>query len=194
VPLSLILTTEKAKQSDIGKALAAHNCKPRSSHSWLASMLLQERAKNESSFWCVCCCEKNHLSPICSRRFCFRYPYLAILPATYSHMPIHYDEEEIEELSGSIAYAKVFAQAEDLVLEYENLCTCYPEYAQRFSRDDLVWYWSASGFMCVNKWVSASQSVACFVFIGLAWPCSRASSALMSMAQPTMGWCRTLIC
>eukprot|EP00456_Euglypha_rotunda_P085887 TRINITY_DN86839_c0_g1_i2.p1 TRINITY_DN86839_c0_g1~~TRINITY_DN86839_c0_g1_i2.p1 ORF type:complete len:105 (+),score=14.82 TRINITY_DN86839_c0_g1_i2:95-409(+) len=50
VPLPFIITSEVAKDSEIGQKIRKANCRLRSDHSWLAAFLLQEKY-NPSSFW-----------------------------------------------------------------------------------------------------------------------------------------------
>jgi len=78
VPHKLIMTTDKAKASAIGQAIQNSHGIVRSSHSWLAAMLLQEKY-DPTSYW---------------------KPYLDTLPAHYRNMPIFFDDDELKELQG----------------------------------------------------------------------------------------------
>src|SRR5688572_15954423 len=66
VPLSHLITSEIAKESDIGQKIERSGCQLRSSHSWLAVYLVQEK-HNPKSFW---------------------KPYIDCLPKDYRNMPI----------------------------------------------------------------------------------------------------------
>jgi protein-histidine N-methyltransferase len=155
VPERFMMTSEMAKASAVGQALTAR-CRLRASHSWLACYLLAERHKlfpptvdpaappepgaegaapapakpsaratpparnpDGSSFWT---------------------PYIATLPVSYRSMPVHYDGTEWRYLNGSFIVDVVYASAEELLLEYENLLDCMPAFAAaNLSRDAFVW-------------------------------------------------------
>jgi hypothetical protein len=65
VPYKYIMTSEVAKGSEIGKKIIASGVELRSTHSYLAAYLLQEKHKGKKSFW---------------------EPYLRILPEFYNNM------------------------------------------------------------------------------------------------------------
>lgn len=69
VPYKYIMTSEVAKGSEIGKKIIASGVELRSTHSYLAAYLLQEKHKGKKSFW---------------------EPYLRILPEFYNNMVRHF--------------------------------------------------------------------------------------------------------
>jgi histone-lysine N-methyltransferase SETD3 len=116
VPLPLIMTSEVAKDSDIGKKIINSGCKLRSTHSYLAAFLCQEKHK-KNSFWA---------------------PYIRILPQNYRNMPIFFEEGELKLLKGSFSLKKIADRKEDLLAEYENICKHAPEFRQ-YTHKEFVW-------------------------------------------------------
>ena len=117
IPHSHIMTSDVAKQSEIGKKIIGSKVDLRSKHSYLASYLLQEREKGAKSRWHV---------------------YISILPRKFETIPLFFDEKQRGELVGSISLKKIDDRLESLRLEYEALCNAVPEYA-RFSQNDFIW-------------------------------------------------------
>merc|ERR1712130_704879 len=117
IPHSHIMTSDVAKQSEIGKKIISSKVDLRSKHSYLASYLLQEREKGAKSRWHV---------------------YISILPRKFETIPLFFDEKQRSELVGSISLKKIDDRLESLRLEYEALCNAVPEYA-RFSQNDFIW-------------------------------------------------------
>merc|ERR1712130_732135 len=117
IPHSHIMTSDVAKQSEIGKKIISSKVDLRSKHSYLASYLLQERERGAKSRWHV---------------------YISILPRKFETIPLFFDEKQRSELVGSISLKKIDDRLESLRLEYEALCGAVPEYA-RFSQNDFVW-------------------------------------------------------
>jgi histone-lysine N-methyltransferase SETD3 len=116
VPFKYIMTSEVAKESDIGKKIVSSGVDLRSKHSFLASYLLQEKAKH-GSFW---------------------DPYINILPAKYANMPIFFDEELLGWLKGSFCMGKIADRIDSLRREYDNIRRAVPEFAA-FSHESFVW-------------------------------------------------------
>lgn len=116
VPLKMIMTSEVAKDSDIGKRIINSGCKLRSTHSYLASYLCQEKYKKGSE-WA---------------------PYINILPQAYRNMPIFFDETELRWLKGSFSVKKIADRKEDLLAEYENICKYLPDFKQ-YPYREFVW-------------------------------------------------------
>jgi histone-lysine N-methyltransferase SETD3 len=110
------MTSEVAKASDIGKKIVSSGVDLRSKHSFLASYLLQEKAK-KSSFW---------------------DPYIIILPAKYANMPIFFDEELLGWLKGSFCLGKIADRIDSLRREYDNIRRAVPEFAA-FSHEQFIW-------------------------------------------------------
>jgi len=116
VPHEVIMTTDKARESAIGRAIAASDGQVRSTHSWLAAMLLQEKY-NPNSFW---------------------KPYIDCLPVHYRNMPIFFDNDELQELQGSFTLEMIQNRKISLKMEYDAIAKFCPEFA-RFHHLDFVW-------------------------------------------------------
>lgn len=109
VPLPLIMTSDVAKASEIGQRIRSSGCQIRSSHSWLAAFLLQEKYKGQNSFF---------------------FPYIDTLPQHYRNMPIFFEPEELKELTGSFTLKMIEDRKISLKMEYDNIVRFVPEFAQ----------------------------------------------------------------
>lgn len=116
VPLSHIMTSEVAKSSDIGKKIIDSGVDLNSTHSYLASYLLQEK-HNPNSFWA---------------------PYIRILPVHYRNMPIFFTQEELAYLKGSFSLGKIADRHAELKEEYDNICKFVPDFKQ-YTLDEFIW-------------------------------------------------------
>jgi len=116
VPLPLIMTTEVAKDSEIGRKIQQSGCQLYSDHSWLAACLLQEKY-NPKSFW---------------------KPYIDILPVHYRNVPIFFDDEELKALKGSFTLKMISDRKVSLKLEYDNIVKHVPEFA-KYHHLDFAW-------------------------------------------------------
>jgi histone-lysine N-methyltransferase SETD3 len=116
VPHELIMTTDKAKETKIGRAIAASRGEVRTSHSWLAAMLLQEKY-DPNSFW---------------------KPYIDTLPVHYRNMPLFFDEEELKELQGSFTLEMISNRKISLRMEYDAIAKFCPEFAA-YHHLEFVW-------------------------------------------------------
>lgn len=116
VPLSHIMTSEVAKESNIGRKIIIANVDLRSKHSYLAAYLLQER-DNPQSFW---------------------KPYLDILPQKYRNMPIFFTPDELKLLKGSFTYEKIEDRKNSLKQEFESICLGVPEF-DKFKLEEFIW-------------------------------------------------------
>jgi hypothetical protein len=76
------MTSEVARDSPIGRRIAASGVELRSKHSYLAAYLLEERAKGARSFW---------------------HPYIDILPRHFDSVPIFFDEPTLALLVSAAA-------------------------------------------------------------------------------------------
>ncbi len=74
-----LILDDTARNSTIGRALQMSNCQPWSSHSYIASFLLEQKALGKDSFW---------------------YPYMQVLPAKVD-LPMYYSADERKWLKGS---------------------------------------------------------------------------------------------
>jgi len=117
IPHDYIMTSDVAKGSEIGQKIIGSKVDLRSKHSYLASYLLQERELGAKSRWHV---------------------YISILPRKFETIPLFFDEQQRQELVGSISLKKIDDRLESLRLEYEALCGAVPEYT-RFSLNDFIW-------------------------------------------------------
>lgn len=117
VPLPLIMTSDVAKASAIGQRIRESGCQLRSSHSWLACMLLEERA-NPNSFFA---------------------PYINTLPQHYRNMPIFFDDEELKELQGSFTTKMISDRKISLKDEYDNIVAHVPEFSRHHH---LEFFWA----------------------------------------------------
>lgn len=118
VPLKYIMTSEVAKASDICKKIIASGVELRSTHSYLAAFLLQEKYKGKKSFW---------------------EPYIRILPEKYANMPMFFSEKLlVGYLQGSMTLQKIADRIDSLRREYEALRKAVPEFA-KFTLLDFMW-------------------------------------------------------
>lgn len=88
-----------------------------SSHTYLATYLLEEKHQGNDSFW---------------------KPFIDILPTSYRNMPIFFDDEEKSYLTGSFSLKKMAERIESLTTEYNNLCSRFPDF-KKFTYDEFVW-------------------------------------------------------
>jgi len=116
VPLEIIMTSEVAKGSEIGKKIIASGCEVRSKHSYLAAYLLQERA-NPKSYW---------------------KPYIDILPVKYANMPVFFEEGTMQWLRNSMSAQKISDRIDSLRREYDNIRRHVPEFA-KFTLEEFIW-------------------------------------------------------
>lgn len=116
VPHDLIMTSEIARASEIGRAIIKSGVCLRSRHTYLATYLLAERAK-ENSFW---------------------KPYIDILPQRYDTIPLFFDDELLAELEGSMAIEKIRDRHDSLRMEYGNLVSKVP-LMRAFDYESFVW-------------------------------------------------------
>ncbi|ETO27333.1 SET domain containing protein [Reticulomyxa filosa] len=89
----------------------------RSKHSYLAGYLCQEREKGKDSQW---------------------FPYIDILPTAFNTVPIFFDKEKLDMLTGSIALKKISDRIASLRDEYNDICAHVPEF-KRIRHEDFVW-------------------------------------------------------
>lgn len=116
VPLDMIITTEVAKESEIGQKIRRSGCQLFSDHSWLAAFLLQEKYKPDSKW----------------------RAYLDILPVHYRNMPLFFEKDELEALKGSFTVKMIEDRNFSLKMEYDNICSHVPEF-KKFHHLDFSW-------------------------------------------------------
>eukprot|EP00475_Leptophrys_vorax_P008212 TRINITY_DN1528_c0_g1_i4.p2 TRINITY_DN1528_c0_g1~~TRINITY_DN1528_c0_g1_i4.p2 ORF type:complete len:510 (+),score=157.82 TRINITY_DN1528_c0_g1_i4:2578-4107(+) len=117
VPLDMIMTSDIAKEAHFGKLIVDSGMELLSSHTYLATYLLQEKHKGGDSKW---------------------KPFIDILPVTYRNMPIFFDDEEKAYMQGSFSVRKMNERIESLKTEYGNLCDKFPDFKQ-FTYEEFVW-------------------------------------------------------
>ncbi|GAB5368933.1 hypothetical protein AAMO2058_001361900 [Amorphochlora amoebiformis] len=118
IPQKLLLTIQKAKESDIGKAIQQSEYKLRSKHSYMACFIL-EHLNHKASFW---------------------YPYLQVArrAPVLETMPIFLPEYYQNMLKGTVAGETVRYRAESLRDEYIGLCSVV-EGIRKYSLSDFMW-------------------------------------------------------
>jgi histone-lysine N-methyltransferase SETD3 len=116
IPRKLMITTEVAKASAIGKLIATHGG-DFTDHDYLVAYLLQ--IKREGGFW---------------------KPYIDILPTDYSHIAAHFSESEMACLEGSYITGVVRTRRKQEDDSYNALAACLKE--SWFTREDFAWGYS----------------------------------------------------
>jgi len=117
VPHSCIITTIKAKKSQVGIELENSGFTNHSSHTWLALYILQEKL-NPTSFW---------------------KPYLDILPPSYDDFPQFYSSDELKQLTGSFVLDMIRSRNLNLEKEYNELVAVLPIFGKKMSLRDYIW-------------------------------------------------------
>ena len=115
VPRALLLTTEVARHSEIGRRIE-DQLHPDNELLYLASFLLQEKHRSDS-FW---------------------KPYLDSLPEAFPHLPRFFHADELALLQGSQLVGMLEFQEGVLRREYAQLCEALPDYT-RFAFEEFVW-------------------------------------------------------
>lgn len=117
VPRQYIMTSEVARESEIGRKLLESKVELRSKHSFLAAYLLVEKERGRESFWS---------------------PYIECLPQKYTTMPLFFDEPTLDLLQGSLCLSKIAERINSLRQEYDNIRRAVPEF-NRFTLEDFMW-------------------------------------------------------
>lgn len=116
VPLKQIMTTEKAKESEIGRAIRRSHVRLNCSHSWLAAYLCQEK-HNPKSYW---------------------KPFIDILPDKYYNMPIFFNNHYNKHLKGSYSLEMAATRNRQLRQEYDQIARHCPEF-RKYHYLEFVW-------------------------------------------------------
>jgi len=116
IPHRCLLTRESAISSAIGKHIAAAGLVPPTSHTWLAAYLLQEFHSPTSFF----------------------RPYLDLLPHSYAHIPLLFDDRDLALLRGSFTLDRIREKRETLAREYGYLIRAIPA-LRAMSYEQFVW-------------------------------------------------------
>ncbi|MFH1496026.1 MAG: SET domain-containing histone-lysine N-methyltransferase [Pseudomonadota bacterium] len=114
IPKHLFITTEDAKESEIGRLIAASNCDI-SDAGYMAAHLAG--MKRQSSFW---------------------DPYLNVLPNSFPDHPDFLTEPDLEYLKGSYVLRIIRRRRNRLAYEYEQLRSCLPK-EKIFMREEYAW-------------------------------------------------------
>jgi len=117
IPPSHVLTSQLARQTPLAQTLLRARTPLRSSHSFIAAFLLEQRS-NARSPW---------------------KPYLQMLEhLDFSSIPLFYDKATLQLLQGSLVLPKIDERLESLRAEYDDIVKLAPDFA-RFTYDDFVW-------------------------------------------------------
>jgi histone-lysine N-methyltransferase SETD3 len=114
IPKHLFITTEDAKESEIGRLIAASNCDI-SDAGYMAAHLAD--MKRQSSFW---------------------DSYFDVLPKSFPDHPDFLSESDLEYLNGSYVLRIIRRRRNRLAYEYEQLRSCLPK-EKFFSREAYAW-------------------------------------------------------
>ena len=117
IPQKCIMTTLKAYESESGKELHNSGWKPRSTHTWLALYLLEEK-QNPNSFW---------------------KPYIDIIPPVYGDFPQFYGKDELDSLKGSFVLDMIRSRNLNIEKEFNDLIKAIPVFGKNISLKDFVW-------------------------------------------------------
>jgi protein-histidine N-methyltransferase len=112
IPRKLMITPAIARESAIGKLIAAH-CQNAADHDYLAAFLLE--IKHEGGFW---------------------KPYVDVLPTNYSHIPLNYSENELDALKGTYIFPVIRRRREKHKKLYEKLPA---QLKSRFTQEEFTW-------------------------------------------------------
>lgn len=117
IPREYIITSNLSMNSDICNEIKQSGVDIRSKHTYLASFLLQERDRKRESKW---------------------FPYIDILPKTFSNIPLFFDRDTLEGLKGSLSLQKIQDRHDSLRAEYQNLRRHVGSFS-KWSYEDFVW-------------------------------------------------------
>ena len=117
IPHKCIMTNVKAFESDIGLELNKSGWDIKSSHTYMALMLLQEKLKPDS-FW---------------------KPFIDILPDKYDNFPHFYKDIDLEQLKGSFSLDMIKSRNLMLKNEYNDLSLAIPSFIKKISLNDYIW-------------------------------------------------------
>jgi len=117
VPVSVMMTSASAQSSSIGKRIRDSGCTVKSSHTWLAAHLMEEKRKQKQS------------------RF---FQYTCSLPKRFDNMPINFTTEQKHLLKGSSSLEQVKAMSNELRQEYSTLV----EHVKGFDYSFEVFVWA----------------------------------------------------
>ncbi len=114
IPEFLFITTEAAKESEIGQMIASSNCDIEDS-GYMAAHLI--KMKRQGSFWS---------------------PYIDVLPKSFAEHPYFLTDSELEYLKGSYVLSLIRRRRKQLDYEYNQLLSCLPK-EKVFTREEYLW-------------------------------------------------------
>jgi histone-lysine N-methyltransferase SETD3 len=76
---------------------------------------------------------------------CFFKPYFDILPSTFNSFPIFFTEEEMSWLEGSDLVRQIEDRKANIAADYNAVCRCCPDFAERHTLEDFLWCRTAVG-------------------------------------------------
>jgi len=117
IPRDYIITSNLSMNSDICTEIKLSGVEIRSKHTYLASFLLQERDRKRESKW---------------------FPYIDILPKSFSNIPLFFDRKQLEGLKGSLSLQKIQDRHDSLRAEYQNLRRKVASFS-KWTYEDFVW-------------------------------------------------------
>ena len=75
----------------------------------------------------------------------FFKPYFDILPRTFKSFPIFWTEEELSWLEGSDLLRQIQDRKINIKADYDSVCRCCPDFAERHNLEDFLWCRTAVG-------------------------------------------------
>lgn len=117
VPHKCIMTSLKAKQSEVGLEIEKSKLDYTSNHIWISLFLLQEKMK-PNSFW---------------------KPYIDILPKKYSDFPQFYSDEELGQLKGSFVADMIKSRNLYYEKDFNKIKNTLKEFGKKISLEDYIW-------------------------------------------------------
>lgn len=114
IPVHLFITTEAAKDSEIGRLITSFGC-DLGDPGYMAAHLIE--MKRQGGFWS---------------------PYIDVLPKSIPEHPYFLTESELKYLSGSRALRVIRRRRKRLDYEYNQLLSCLPK-EKRFTREEYAW-------------------------------------------------------
>lgn len=114
IPQSLMITSQRAKESEIGRLIASNTCHI-TDNGYMAAYLLD--FKRDGGFW---------------------QPYLDALPQDFPDHIYFYDESELDYLKGCYMLPRIRRRRARLDFEYYQMRSCLPE-EKAFTREEYAW-------------------------------------------------------
>ena len=116
IPISVVLHSQLAQASVIGKSISGKIKPPISDQSYLAAYMLSQHSALDSPWRC----------------------YLNTLPPTFKHIPSFFDEEQLNQLQGSPALERSLERRANLLHDYEVLCEATSQFDD-YTLEEFMW-------------------------------------------------------